>query len=72
MSLVEYLEEVGLKRGLRKAIALGLDLKFGRDGLALLPRVEKIEELDRLLAICDAIKPARSIDDVRLFIPDPT
>jgi hypothetical protein len=77
MPLVSYLEQVGIEKGMEKgqriglvkAIALGLDLKFDKAGLALMPAVEKIEDLTVLEAIKDAIKPAASLDDVSKLIP---
>jgi hypothetical protein len=69
----EFLTEKGIEKGQRlglvKGIALGLKLKFGSDGLALLPQVEKIEGLTEIQAIYDAIDPAASLDDVRKLIP---
>ena len=73
MPLMSYLEQVGFEkgeekglekgeqRGLHKAIELGLELKYGEEGLALMPQVMKIENLSALSAVCDAIKPATSL-----------
>ena len=69
MKFVSFAEQVGLEKGRKEAIALGLRLKFGPAGSALMPQVEKVKELDALQAICEAIEPAVSLDDVRKLIP---
>src|SRR5262249_652875 len=49
MPFVTYADQVareeGERLGLVKGVALGLDLKFGQEGLALMPQIEKIEQL---------------------------
>ncbi len=55
----------GKKEGLLKAIRLGLELKFGVEGLKLYPEIRKIEDVDILETISDAIKSAGSIDEIR-------
>jgi hypothetical protein len=47
------------------AIELGLDLKFGAEGLQLMPEIKEITDLDVLRAVRDAIKPSRTLDEVR-------
>jgi hypothetical protein len=61
--------EKGRREGLHKAIALGMRVRFGPEGAALVSQVEKIEDLGILQAIYDAIEPAQSIDDVRKLLP---
>ena len=63
--------EKGRREGLVKAISLGLKLKFKQEGAALLPAVEKIEDVAVLDAIFNAIEPAASLDDVSKLIPTP-
>jgi hypothetical protein len=79
MPFVTFAERHGLEKGLKqglekgreyllKGIALGLKLKFGSAGLALLPEIEKQQNLDVLEAIVNAIETAASTDDLqRLF-----
>jgi hypothetical protein len=66
---LSYLERRGRRQGFLKAAQIGLKLKFGAEGMALMPEVEKVEDLAVLEAICDAIEPAASLDDVRKFMP---
>ena len=55
----------GIQRGLLKAIELGLKLKFGVEGLRIYPEIKKIEDVDVLEAISEAIETAQSIEDIR-------
>jgi predicted transposase/invertase (TIGR01784 family) len=64
--------ERGLEQGLDQAraeaaegIQLALELKFGAQGLALMPEVAAIGDLAALRAVRDAIRPARTVDDIR-------
>jgi len=56
---------LGLRQGQLDAIALGLELKFGADGLRLLPEISKIEDLDMLRAIREGLKVTSSLDELR-------
>lgn len=60
--------EQGLEQGLREAIELGLELRFGKDGLRLLPRVRKVKGVARLRAFKRALKTARTVDALRAFL----
>ncbi len=77
MPYVTSVERIGIKKGLEQGlqqgrreellagIALALDLKFGNDGLALLPEIQPITEVALLQAIRDRIKAAGTPDDLR-------
>jgi hypothetical protein len=51
---------------LHPSIELALDLKFGAEGLQLMPEIRQIDDVEMLWAIRDAIKPAASPEVVRL------
>jgi hypothetical protein len=57
--------QTGLQKGLLTAIALGLELKFGKAGLRLLPAIRRLEDVAALEALCEAIKTAPTVDDLR-------
>ncbi len=57
--------EQGKREGLWTAIQLGLDLRFGAPGMALLPEIYKIEDVDVLKTITDAIKTAKNPEELR-------
>jgi len=40
MPYITSVERVGMKKGLLKGIELGLEVKFGAEGLKLLPEIE--------------------------------
>ena len=61
-----------LREGLLKAIQFGLELKFGMAGLALLPDIQKIQDLDLLNTIQEALKIANSPQEIRLLWEPPT
>jgi hypothetical protein len=84
MPFVTFAERHGLEKGLQqglekgreearreyllKGIALGVELKFGADGLALMPDIEKQEKLDVLEAVFNHIKSAATIDDLKRLL----
>ncbi|MCS6845556.1 MAG: hypothetical protein NZ528_14755, partial [Caldilineales bacterium] len=55
----------GTQQGVLAGIEVALDLKFGTEGLRLLPEIRKIEDLDVLSAVLSAIRTAATLDDVR-------
>lgn len=61
-----------LREGLLKAIQFGLELKFGMAGLALLPDIQKIQDLDLLNTIQEALRIANSPQEIRLLWEPPT
>ena len=71
-TLLDTLIQQGLQQGAEQTraeviegIKLAPDLKFGVEGLALMPEVAAIGDLATLRAERDAIRPARTVDDVR-------
>jgi hypothetical protein len=65
MRYVTSVERIGFKKGLKEGIELGLDLKFGDEGLLLMPKINEIEDLSILEAIKSGIKTAKTIDELR-------
>ncbi|MCG8353704.1 MAG: Rpn family recombination-promoting nuclease/putative transposase [Chloroflexales bacterium] len=55
----------GARQGLLAAIALGLELRFGDDGLALLPDIQAVSNLETIQALYTALKSVDSPDDLR-------
>ncbi|MEG3438358.1 Rpn family recombination-promoting nuclease/putative transposase [Pannus brasiliensis CCIBt3594] len=60
----EGLQE-GRQEGLLSGIATVLEIKFGAEGLELLPEIEGIESVETLEAILSALKTANSIEQIR-------
>jgi len=60
----------GFRQGLLKAIEIGLELKFGSEGLRLYPEIRRLEDPDMLEAISEGIKVAQQLAEVeRIYKP---
>ncbi|NOX63896.1 MAG: hypothetical protein GXP42_18420 [Chloroflexi bacterium] len=57
--------EEGYREGLLRAIASGLDFKFGVEGLKLMLEIREIQDMVVLDAIERAIHHAETVDEVR-------
>ncbi len=57
--------EEGLIEGLREGIRLALELRFGDEGLFLIPRLEKIDSIQKLTEIKDTLRKAETLDQVQ-------
>lgn len=56
---------------LLQAIAFGLDIRFGNQGLRLLPEISRIEDTAMLHAIMERLKLAPTAEDLRaLYLPE--
>ena len=62
--------EKGRLEGLIEAIKLGMELKFGLEGLKLLPRIEKEKDITRLDVIKEAIKIAATVKEIEELLVD--
>ena len=56
---------VGRCEGMREGIQLGLKLRFGEEGLKLMPEIEEIHEDEKLREILKALETAASPEEVR-------
>ncbi len=65
-------EERGRREGRREeilsGIELALEIKFGVEGLQLMPEISQISDLDRLKAIQQGIKSVNTLDELRQLI----
>lgn len=55
----------GLQQGLLSAIELGLELKFGAEGLELMPEISQIQDVDVLRAIREGLRTINNLDELR-------
>jgi predicted transposase/invertase (TIGR01784 family) len=62
---IEQGMDQGQRQGLLKGIRTSLNLRFGADGLALMPELSAVTDTATLDAVNDAILTARTIDDIR-------
>jgi hypothetical protein len=65
MPYITSVERIGMEKGLLKGIASCLKVKFGQEGLQLLPEIQALAEVDKLKAILNAIETASTLDDIR-------
>ncbi|MBW4567739.1 MAG: Rpn family recombination-promoting nuclease/putative transposase [Tolypothrix carrinoi HA7290-LM1] len=55
----------GETRGLLSGIELGLELKFGAEGLQLMPEISQITDLDVLKTIREGLRTMNSLEEIR-------
>ncbi len=53
-------------------MGLALELKFGADGLALIPELRQLSDPARLEAVLGSLKTAASLAEVRAAISTPS
>jgi predicted transposase YdaD len=58
----------GERRGILSGIEVALEIKFGNDGLQLLPNISQILDLERLKAIQIALITGTTLDELRKLI----
>ena len=49
---------------------MGLELKFGSEGLKLYPEIKKIKEVEKLEALSEALKVIRNLEEFKHFLRD--
>jgi hypothetical protein len=65
MPFITTPERVGRRDGMREGISALLEMRFGADGLKLMPEIEEVHEEEKLVAIMQAIKTIESSEDLR-------
>jgi len=65
MPFITTPERVGHRRGLHRGIEALLRVRFGEEGLKLMPEIHNIHEEEKLDAILTALETTASLDDVR-------
>lgn len=55
----------GVRQGLLSGIKVGLKLRFGAEGLRLLPEIHKIEDVDVLQAIQEGLETVETVEELR-------
>jgi len=63
-TIAQELIEEGRRLGLLDAIELGLDLRFGEEGLKEMSKIRRIKDIEILNAIRRAIKTVKTIDEL--------
>ena len=65
MPFMTFFERVGMEKGLLEGIEVALHLKFGDEGLKLMPELRELQDHVLLEKILWAIEPAASPQDLR-------
>jgi hypothetical protein len=65
MPFITTPERIGRCAGLRKGIAALLRVRFGDEGIRLMPEIEEIHDEEKLEAILTTLETAARPDDVR-------
>ena len=65
MQYVTSVERFGIRQGLLEGIELGLKLRFGTEGLSLLPEISTIEDVEQLRAVLTGLETATNLDELR-------
>jgi hypothetical protein len=60
--------EKGREEGLREAVRLGLKLRFGDEGLSLLPAVMAINDVGRLRSVVEALERVERLEDIKALL----
>lgn len=66
----------GILEGLQEALQLGLEIKYGKDALQLIPFVKQIRDIEKLKFLKEFLKQTQSLDDmtrqIEIVIKDKT
>jgi hypothetical protein len=65
---VTSFERLAREEGLLEGIEAFLEFRFGAAGVQLMPEVRKLEDVDKLRAVLQAVKTATTLDEVRQFV----
>jgi hypothetical protein len=65
MPYVSSVERIGIRQGLLEGIELGLELKFGSEGLDLFPEISEIRDVEQLRAILTSLRTVNTLEDLR-------
>ena len=66
---LDWAERKGLQKGLINSIEFGLEIKFGHTGGELVAQVRRMKDLDKLEAIQQALRTARTIEEISALVP---
>jgi hypothetical protein len=70
-NFISFPERVGKVEGLLAGIEAVLEVRFGADGLGLMPEIRKVEDPARLTELLAAAKSRPALDDVRALLTPP-
>ncbi|UKP01287.1 cytosolic protein [Nostoc sp. UHCC 0870] len=65
MQYVTSFERIARMESLLEGIEVGLKLKFGTEGLSLLPEISRIEDVEQLRAVLKGLETASNLNELR-------
>ncbi|MCC5665455.1 hypothetical protein LC653_16390 [Nostoc sp. CHAB 5784] len=65
MPYITSVEKRGIREGLLQGIEIALELKFGSEGLTILPEIVQIQNVEILRAILTSIKTVNTLEELR-------
>ncbi|GAA6616932.1 hypothetical protein NUACC26_027400 [Scytonema sp. NUACC26] len=65
MQYVTSFERSGIRLGVLEGIGASLEIKFGSEGLSLLPEISQIEDIDQLRKILEGIKTVQTVSELQ-------
>jgi hypothetical protein len=65
MPYITSIERLGVRRGMCRGIEAMLHVRFGEEGLKLMPQIREIHEEEKLEAILQSLEAGVSLEDVR-------
>ncbi|AFZ28515.1 hypothetical protein Cylst_6278 (plasmid) [Cylindrospermum stagnale PCC 7417] len=71
MPYITSIERSGIRKGLLEGIQLGLKLKFKGEGLAILPEISQIQDVEQLRAILVGLETMNSVEELRQIYNKP-
>ena len=58
----------GIRQGLIEAIEMGLHLRFGVEGYRIMADIYRIEDINVLRAVKEAVKNVKTLDEIKIVI----
>ncbi|HEY9873784.1 MAG TPA: hypothetical protein V6D12_10125 [Candidatus Obscuribacterales bacterium] len=69
MPYITSVERIGIQKGMREGliegVSVGLRLKFGEEGLSLLPEISEIQDVEQLRAILAGLAEVNALSELR-------
>ena len=62
---IEKGKEEGIREGILESLPTTLEIKFGAEGLEILPEISQIQDLDVLRAVVAGIKTKKTVQELR-------
>jgi len=72
MQYMTSFERIARMESLLEGIAVGLKLKFGTEGLSLLPEISRIEDVEQLRAVLTGLETASNLEQLRFLYQSTT